>query len=255
MNNQKPGKSKQVVLVTIVCTCLLGGGTFVFYGRSIWGPIYRKIIGGQTIESVLDQYGDQVRLRLKPAFDHAKVHWPPQAVTLLAIKDTKVLELWALSDERFELIRTYPILAASGHTGPKRREGDRQVPEGIYDIVALNPNSSYHLSLKINYPNSFDRLQAQQEGRTDLGSNIFIHGKDRSIGCLAIGDQAIEELFVLAALIGKEQMQIAIAPSDPRKVDWGDKVNRAGQPVWVEDLYSDLTEIFAKYPLTSTHEH
>ena len=69
----------------------------------------------------------------------------------------------------------YPILAASGVLGPKLREGDKQVPEGIYGAEALNPNSKFHLSIRLNYPNTFDRRMAQSDGRTQLGGDIMIH--------------------------------------------------------------------------------
>ena len=71
------------------------------------------------------------------------------------------------------------------------------MPEGVYRIVALNPNSSYHLSMKLDYPTEFDLSKARAEGRTRPGSDIFIHGKAVSIGCVAVGDDAIEEIFVL----------------------------------------------------------
>ncbi|NJN46820.1 MAG: L,D-transpeptidase family protein [Candidatus Competibacteraceae bacterium] len=92
-------------------------------------------------------------------------------------------------------IKHYPVLAASGTLGPKLCEGDRQVPEGIYRIKSLNPNSAYHLSLELDYPNAFDLRQAERDGRNNPGSAICIHGKAVSVGCLAMGDTAIEELY------------------------------------------------------------
>ena len=87
-----------------------------------------------------------------------------------------------------------PILAASGVSGPKR-EGDKQVPEGFYRIELLNPNSRYHLSLRVNYPNADDLERARQDGRalSTLGGDIMIHGGSASIGCLALGDPAVGE--------------------------------------------------------------
>ena len=91
----------------------------------------------------------------------------------------------------------YPIQGASGDIGPKLIEGDRQVPEGLYEIIGFNPNSSYHISMQLNYPNDFDLKHASAEGRDHSGNNIFIHGKDESIGCLAMGDAAIDFLLVV----------------------------------------------------------
>jgi len=108
------------------------------------------------------------------------------------------------------------VLAASGALGPKLLQGDRQVPEGVYRVLWLNPNSSYHLSMKLDYPNAFDRERARRDGRTDLGGDIFVHGRAVSIGCVALGDPAIEELFVLAADVGTARVQAVIAPRDLR---------------------------------------
>ena len=127
--------------------------------------------------------------------------------------------------------------------GPKLQEGDRQVPEGIYQLEYLNPNSSYHLSLKINYPNAFDLKHAMLEGRDEPGSNIFIHGKAVSIGCLAMGDRAIEEIFVLVAKTGRNNVTVAIAPSDPRKNSLENTTNQA----WISQLYQELSAFFTKY--------
>ena len=79
------------------------------------------------------------------------------------------------------------------------------MPEGVYAIEAFNSNSRFHLSLKLDYPNAVDRQQAALEGRDQLGGDIFLHGKDVSVGCLAMGDAAIEELFVLVARTGIER--------------------------------------------------
>src|SRR5690606_4961 len=96
-------------------------------------------------------------------------------------------------------VRALPVLAASGRVGPKLQYGDYQVPEGFYRIEALNPNSRFHLALRVNYPNAFDRAEAAREGRTHLGGDIMIHGSNASVGCLAMGDVVSEDLFVLAA--------------------------------------------------------
>jgi murein L,D-transpeptidase YafK len=109
------------------------------------------------------------------------------------------------------------------------------VPEGIYRVEGLNPNSSYHLSIKLNYPNAFDLEHAKLDGRTGLGGDIFIHGKTVSIGCLAMGDEAIEELFVLINRIGIKNVRVIIAPHDFRNntVEPG-----RDQLPWVRELYA-----------------
>ena len=162
---------------------------------------------------------------------------------MLALKDTAQLEVWAGPKEDPTFIRSYEIKALSGVPGPKLREGDRQVPEGIYKIEGLNPNSSYHLSMKLNYPNSFDLKHAKAEGRREPGTNIFIHGKAVSIGCLAMGDRAIEELFVLAHDTGRHNVRVIIAPADPRKSSL--VVDK--HPSWVTELYQSLETEFRQY--------
>lgn len=217
------------------------------YARPLWVPVYRQLDGQRSVQDVIELYGNAAEARLKPFFTEAKAPYPPSRITLLAIKDEKKLELWTEEDgERF-FIRAYPIKAASGGAGPKLREGDRQVPEGVYKLEYLNPNSLYHLSMKIDYPNRLDRAVAKEEKRTRLGGDIFIHGNAVSIGCLAMGDPAIEELFTLVAKSGLEKVSVVIAPSDPRKRDIAALAQ--DQPEWVSDLYTEITASFSVYTL------
>ena len=113
--------------------------------------------------------------------------------------------------------RIYPMTAFSGALGPKLCEGDGQIPEGIYGIEYLNPNSSYYLSLKVTYPNASDRTRAKADGRTKLGGDIMIHGKAVTIGCVPVGDDAIEDIFYLASAVGIKNVSVVIAPYDMRK--------------------------------------
>jgi murein L,D-transpeptidase YafK len=164
-------------------------------------------------------------------------------VALLAFKKERRMEVWAGSDGAWRFVRAYPILGASGELGPKLREGDRQVPEGIYRVEGLNPNSSFHLSMKLDYPNAFDRKYALHDGRMRPGSDIFIHGKATSVGCLAMGDEAIEELFVLVHDVGVENVRVIIAPTDPRMTP----LNSRGHPAWVDELYRQIEDEFRRY--------
>jgi murein L,D-transpeptidase YafK len=188
----------------------------------------------QTIPQVLERYGAAAQTRLQPWFERAAVPYPPQRLALLGFKAEKALELWAQQGKSWVWIRTYPILAASGVAGPKLKEGDLQVPEGIYRINLLNPNSKFHLSMQIDYPNTFDRRQAAGEQRTQLGGEIFIHGKAVSVGCLAMGDTAIEELFSLVATVGMKKVKVIIAPQrNMQQVD-------VTQPSWQAELYQQI---------------
>ncbi|HWL52781.1 MAG TPA: L,D-transpeptidase family protein [Chthoniobacteraceae bacterium] len=200
----------------------------------------------ETIASRLKALGPKAEARLRPAFEEAGVAWPPARVVLAAFKEEKRLELYAAQKGgALRHIRSYPILAASGRPGPKLREGDRQVPEGRYRIEYLNPNSRFHLSMKLDYPNAFDRRHAAAEGRTGLGGDIMIHGKAVSIGCLAMGDPAAEELFVLAARSGIENVEVIIAPVDFRVRALPEKL-AATLPPWTRELYDDLRKALAE---------
>ena len=202
--------------------------------------------GAATTTERLATYGASVRSRLAPAFEAAGVPYPPTSFTLIGLKAEKRLELWAPDAAgRPRLVKAYPVLAASGGAGPKLREGDRQVPEGLYGIESLNPNSRFHLSLRIDYPNAADRRRAQAEARTGLGGDIMIHGSNVSIGCLAMGDPAAEELFVLAALTGPKNIRVILSPVDFRRLDKIDLP--AGLPAWVPELHAEIKAELARY--------
>jgi murein L,D-transpeptidase YafK len=131
-----------------------------------------------------------------------------------AFKSEKTLHVWAKnnSDSLYELIKTLPICKNSGTLGPKRQEGDRQVPEGHYYINIFNPYSHYHLSLGINYPNKSDSILGIQ-GK--LGNDIYIHGKCVTWGCLPLGDNNIEYFYILCLLAreaGQAWIPITIYP-------------------------------------------
>lgn len=197
--------------------------------------------GRKTVADRLEQFGPAVTQRLSPYFQSAGVPYPPNEIILVALKDQKILQLWASGPvSPFKLIRTYPILAASGRLGPKLKEGDRQVPEGIYKVESLNPNSSYHLSLRLNYPNDFDRLYAKRDGRTNLGGDIMLHGSNASIGCLAMGDTAAEELFILAAKTGIEKITVILTPVDFRTTQLPELTNPL--PNWTNELYQQIKQ-------------
>ena len=114
-------------------------------------------------------------------------------VFIRIFKENKELELWVQTNEKFELYRTYPICAMSGLLGPKTKQGDKQAPEGFYTLSAnsLNPASQYHLALNVGYPNHFDKAMSS------TGSHIMIHGDCCSIGCFAMTNPQIEEIYTI----------------------------------------------------------
>lgn len=115
-------------------------------------------------------------------------------VFIRIIKEELLLELWCQDKQgTWDILRRYPIAAMSGDLGPKTAEGDLQAPEGFYEVRpgGMNPRSSFHLSFNIGYPNAYD----QKLGRT--GSFIMIHGGEASIGCFAMTDPVIEEIYTM----------------------------------------------------------
>ncbi len=193
---------------------------------------------------------------LKPYLEHLAIDESSAVVKLVAFKDAKILYLFAgNSEDNLKYVKSYPIKAASGVLGPKLVEGDRQVPEGIYNIEYLNPNSLYFLSMKLTYPNDFEKEMALKDQRISesneaswkkLGSDIMIHGKDRSIGCLALGDQAISELFHLATLSQFEKWTVIIAPTDLRNGLFPQQ--GLARAEWVKDLYMNLKTALMQLP-------
>ena len=158
-------------------------------------PCLMNCKGSERLEAVRDR----IQPSLKQQWVEAGLQWGA-SVFIRIFKESSELEVWGDPGGGAEWIkfRTYPIACFSGELGPKLREGDGQAPEGIYATNAslLNPQSRYHLSFNIGYPNALER----QLGRT--GSLIMIHGSDVSVGCFAMTDPQIEEiyLFVEAAL-------------------------------------------------------
>ncbi len=156
------------------------------------------------------------RLNVKRLFHSARLPYPAAEIFLRAFKRERELELWArsLDSETFTLLKTYDVCALSGELGPKRRQGDRQVPEGFYQIDLFNPVSEYLLSLHVNYPNDVDRTRPGRGG--NLGGDIYIHGGCESIGCLAMTNEGIEELYwiaVEARAAGQTRIPVHIFPA------------------------------------------
>ncbi|GAA4750939.1 L,D-transpeptidase family protein [Flavisolibacter ginsenosidimutans] len=126
------------------------------------------------------------------------LQWPVKFMYIRSFKYDGQLEVWVSNGrkEPFKLFKTYRVCAMAGSLGPKRMEGDYQVPEGFYYINEFNPNSNYYLSLGINYPNTSDRILSDP---VRPGGDIYIHGNCVTVGCIPINDQQIEELYTLAA--------------------------------------------------------
>ncbi len=130
-------------------------------------------------------------------------------------KNDNLLELWGKdrSKKKFILIKSFEICSTSGKLGPKRKQGDYQIPEGFYHIDRFNPWSNFHLSLGINYPNRSDRILGV---KGKLGGDIFIHGACVTIGCIPITDDKIRELYIYcveAKNDGQKTIPVTIFPT------------------------------------------
>lgn len=132
------------------------------------------------------------------------VDWPPRQLYLRAFKKERLLQVWVGEGrEPLVLFAEHPICGESGTLGPKVERGDEQIPEGLYVITKLHPESQGWLALRMSYPNRADRARAAARGRAEKrrvspGGDILVHGTCISIGCLAIDNTPIEQLYLLA---------------------------------------------------------
>ncbi|SOE19642.1 L,D-transpeptidase catalytic domain [Spirosomataceae bacterium TFI 002] len=165
------------------------------------------------------------------------------------IKDEQKLEVWAKnkSENSYKLINTYDFCATTGELGPKRRSGDKQMPEGFYKVDRFNPESAYYLSFRINYPNESDLHFAD---KLNPGDNIFIHGDCITIGCIPIGDENIKELYLLAAM-AKDSGPVNVHIF-PTRMDKGMETISKGASGDLKKFWSSLTPGYTSFEKNKT---
>jgi len=271
------GGARRGVLLLLAGVVLAGIAGAVRYFIKPLELLMPEDTGAHTIASIasrLEQFGAKVDRRLRPEWEAAGAIYPPARLLFVAYKAEKRLDVYSVTpksskspessmparnggagpgearlraledDMERRFIKSYPVLGASGQLGPKLKEGDMQVPEGFYGVEYLNPNSSYHLSMKIAYPNADDRARAALEGRTRLGGDIMIHGNSGSSGCLAMGDPAAEDLFILAARAGVGNVEVLISPVDFRQHDGSAREGYREEafPDWVQALHRRIRD-------------
>lgn len=240
----------------VVCAALLPVCAFAATSATVARKPTRTPV--PTVQSRMAEMGERVRGRLRGYFRRRGVSYPPARVSLVALKKERVLQVYAPAPDGsgdWRFICEYPITALSGKLGPKLREGDMQVPEGIYRVTFLNPGSKFHVSLALDYPNTFDREQARREKRKNLGGEIMIHGSWFSEGCIALGDSAAEDLFVLSADVKASNMRVVIAPVDFRKSGVTKADETTGTRLaWTGRLYEELKTELKKYDDLGTTE-
>ncbi|WP_223789554.1 L,D-transpeptidase family protein [Marinicella meishanensis] len=165
---------------------------------------------------------------LQAAFHQRQLTWG-SPVHLRLYKDSAELELWVQNGPQFTLFKTYPICTFSGALGPKLREGDWQSPEGFYFVKPgqLNPRSRFHLSFNLGFPNAYDR----HHGRT--GSALMVHGDCVSIGCYAMTDPQIEEIYTLMVVAFEHGQPFVRVHAFPFRMDEANMQAHAGHR-WID---------------------
>ncbi|MFY8128335.1 MAG: L,D-transpeptidase family protein [Chitinophagaceae bacterium] len=174
---------------------------FLFFGNVLFAQ--NSFVQDQRLYVRVDNAFKQREDSLKKQFKKQELQWPPKQMYLRSFKYDSQLEVWIKNNgsDTFSFFKTYKVCALSGAMGPKRIEGDYQVPEGFYHINAFNPKSMYHLALSVNYPNASDAILSDT---INPGGEIFIHGGCITVGCIPIKDNQIEELYVLSSIVKNE---------------------------------------------------
>ncbi len=168
----------------------------------------------QKLSPKLHSIFNGVEDSLRKQFEKKNLVWPPQGMYIRSFKFERQLEVWVKNTDKdqYKLFKTYKVCMQSGTIGPKRMQGDYQVPEGFYYVNELNPNSNYHLALGLNYPNASDKILSDS---LRPGNAIYIHGNCVSTGCIAITDGPIEELYLIAAKVksyGQDFIPVHVFP-------------------------------------------
>ncbi len=237
--------NSRVIEVTLLILLLTAGVMWHHFRHEIPQSVTDRLRGKETVRSIQEKYSKSVFERMQEELHLAGFSTMPSQIAILAFKEEEILELYGIRNDRTILIKRYPFTSFSGTLGPKLKEGDFQIPEGIYTIEYLNPNSRFHLSAKISYPNKFDRKQADKDSRSNLGGDIMIHGSNVTIGCIPIGDTGIEELFILLSKVQFTQTPIIISPRDFRTNVEYPLVRNCD---WTEELYDSLSAVLQNYP-------
>ena len=175
-------------------------------------------------------------------------------IFIRAFKKEQVVEVWAKekSKEEYVLITQHEFCTTSGSLGPKRKQGDFQIPEGIYHIDRFNPWSNFYLSLGINYPNSSDRILGNKQ---NLGGDIFIHGECATIGCIPITNQKIKELYVFAVEAknnGQNKIPVHIFPSKMEGDSYAKLKDQYKDNETMLSFWANLKEVYNSFETTKT---
>lgn len=236
---------KLILILGLIIAAII----FLNFGRSIYMPLVNKLISSETVESRIENIQLGVWDRLQndlTSIGHTMDY--PKEVILAAFKEEKILQVYSKDSIGVRLIKEYPFTGFSGELGPKLKKGDRQIPEGVYQVEYLNPNSSYYLSIKVSYPNVFDKSKTELANVSAMGGDIFIHGKSATIGCIPIGDEAIEEVFLLTQKAINHKVKVIISPRDFRVNPEYPKIEGID---WENELYEIINNELNMLPINS----
>jgi murein L,D-transpeptidase YafK len=192
---------------------------------------------------------------LRKEFNAKGLEWPAKYVFIRSFKYDGQLEIWVknAAAEKYKLFKTYKVCLQSGSLGPKRIQGDYQVPEGFYYINEFNPNSAYHLALGLNYPNTSDKILSDP---SRPGNGIYIHGSCVSVGCIPVTNEDIEEIYIIASAAkanGEDFIPVHIFPVRYNKkssMDFFDNYVKANPSL--QKFSMQLKSAFDKFE--TTHE-
>lgn len=190
---------------------------------------------------------------LKKEFEQKGLVYPPKDIYLRSFKAQNELEVWVKNPgaDTFSFFKLYKVCALSGSLGPKRWEGDRQVPEGLYFINHFNPKSDFHLSMLVSYPNYSDMVLGNKD---KPGGDIYIHGACYTVGCLPMTDNIIKELYILclnARFQGQNNIPIHIFPTRFNKASVGFLAKEYGKD---EDKHRFWLNLKAGYDYFEAHK-
>jgi murein L,D-transpeptidase YafK len=221
------------------------------FRATLIGTAVGACVGAVIYQTKQNERITEVRVRVEPSLKEELAtagFTLGDAAFIRIFKESRELELWLepKGSAEFKLWKSWPIVAMSGKLGPKLKEGDGQAPEGFYEVQAkaLNPQSDFHLSFNVGYPNAFDQAQ----GRT--GSFIMVHGNKVSIGCFAMTDAVIEPIYlVVEAALNHGQASVPVHIFPFRMSE--ERMARAEteKAPWL-DFWKNLREGFTRFEKT-----
>ncbi|MDB5197049.1 MAG: hypothetical protein JWP88_1420 [Flaviaesturariibacter sp.] len=202
-------------------------GTLIAIAISFVGNAQGDAASFINFQKTLSRPNEALRRKedtLQKQFKAKGLEWPAKNIYIRSFKYDSQMEIWVRNStkEPYKLFKTYRVCALAGTLGPKRLQGDYQVPEGFYYINEFNPNSNYYLSLGLNYPNASDKILSDS---LQPGGDIYIHGSCVTVGCIPITDQQIDEVYIMAAYAkdaGQDFIPVHIYP-----IRYGNKKSEA----------------------------